>query len=49
MGYRHLLKSPRGERLAGYGALLLGFYLLYGAYEGRGRRKPKLSGPFLPW
>ncbi len=49
MSYRHLFSSPKTERYAGYGALLLGFYLLYGAYEGRGRRKPALSGPFLPW
>jgi hypothetical protein len=49
MSYRHLLRTAKAERYAGYGALLLGFYLLYGAYEGRGRRKPLATGPFLPW
>lgn len=48
MRYRHLA-GARVERWAGYGALAVGFYLLYGAYERRGRRKPALMGPILPW
>jgi hypothetical protein len=49
MRYRHLLRDAKAEKLTGYGALLLGFYLLYGAYDHRGRPKPKAMGPFLPW
>jgi hypothetical protein len=26
-----------------------GFVVLYDAYDGRGERKPRLLGPFLPW
>ena len=47
--YRHLIRDRRAERLAGYVALALGFYLLYGAYDRRGTPKPRLMGPLLPW
>ena len=47
--YQHLLKDPRHEKLIGYAAIFLGFYLLYGAYDRRGKNKPKIMGPILPW
>lgn len=49
MRYRHLLRSHQAEKIWGWAALGVGFWLLYGAYEGRGRAKPKLAGPILPW
>jgi len=47
--YRHLFKSQQAEKAAGYGAMLLAAYLLYGAYEKRGRDQPRLLRPFSFW
>ncbi|MFJ8719736.1 hypothetical protein ACIRD9_42495 [Streptomyces violaceus] len=35
--------------LLGWTFTLLGFWLLWSAYEGRGRGKPLFLAPFLPW
>lgn len=37
------------EVILGLGLVVVGFALLYDAYDGRGRAKPRILGPFLPW
>jgi hypothetical protein len=49
VSYRHLFRSAKAEKLAGYGSMLLAAYLLYGAYERRGRDQPRLLRPFSFW
>ena len=35
--------------LLGLGLVGAGFWVLYRTYDGSGRPKPRLLGPFLPW
>lgn len=46
---RPVIRSKQASILVGGALTLLGFVILYGAWEGRGGRKPRLLGPFLPW
>lgn len=43
------VKSRRTTLTLGWVFLLLGFWFLWSAYEGRGGKKPWLLGPILPW
>lgn len=46
---RPLIRDKRTSIWTGGVLTLLGFWILYGAWEGRGGRKPRLLGPILPW
>lgn len=46
---RPWVKDKRTSILVGGLLTLLGFVILYDAWEGRGGRKPRLLGPLLPW
>ena len=50
MRVRHPVVKHKPTAIA-LGALLVvaGYVILYGAWEGRGGRKPLILGPFLPW
>ena len=42
--------ADTGTEIAlGLALVVAGFVLLYDAYDGRGRQKPRILGPFLPW
>ena len=41
--------NERTEKSVGIGLVVVGFFLLYDAYDGRGKQKPRVFGPFLPW
>ena len=47
MSRRLLVRDRRKGLLLGYGAVVLGSYLLYEAYEKRGRRRP-FAARFAP-
>jgi hypothetical protein len=46
---RHLFRDPRLEAAAGVAAFAVGWWLLYNAYDARGRNQPKLLRPFTWW
>ena len=46
---RPLIRDHRTAVIVGGVLVLAGFAVLYDAWEGRGRRKPWLLGPILPW
>ena len=49
MRRRPWVKDKRTSIVVGSGLTLLGFVILYDAWEGRGGKKPRLLGPILPW
>jgi len=46
---RPLFSDHRTGVAVGLALLGAGFVVLHGAYDGSGRRKPWILGPFLPW
>ena len=46
---RPLIKSQTTAVVAGCALVVAGFVVLHDAYDGRGRKKPMILGPFLPW
>ena len=46
---RPLIRRQATAVAVGGVLVLAGFFVLYDAYDGRGRRKPWALGPFLPW
>lgn len=46
---RPYIASQGLEVAVGAAAVLVGFVLLYDAWDGRGGRKPWFLGPILPW
>lgn len=46
---RPLIADHRTGVAVGLALLGAGFVVLWDAYDGHGRTKPKLLGPFLPW
>lgn len=46
---RPLIRNKRTSIVIGCALTLIGFVLLYDAWEGRGGSKPKILGPILPW
>lgn len=46
---RPLIANQATATVVGWGLLVAGFVVLYGAYEGRGGRKPWWAGPLLPF
>lgn len=43
------IRSKRASIVVGGALTLLGFWILYGAWEGRGGKKPFPLGAVLPW
>ena len=41
--------EQNAQAVVGLGMLVASFVILYDAYEGRGRKKPMILGPILPW
>jgi hypothetical protein len=46
---RPLVRDRSTAIVVGLGLTAAGMLLLYDAWEGRGGRKPRILGPFLPW
>lgn len=46
---RPLIKDKRTAVIVGSALTLLGFVILYDAWEGRGGKRPFLLGVVLPW
>jgi hypothetical protein len=46
---RPLIRDHDTAVVVGAALALAGFLVLYGAWEGRGAKKPWFLGPFLPW
>lgn len=46
---RPLIADHRKGTAVGLVLLVGGFVVLWDAYDGHGRQKPRLLGPFLPW
>jgi hypothetical protein len=46
---RPLFQSQRTAIAVGLVLLAVSFYVLYDAWDGRGRKKPLVFGPILPW
>jgi len=46
---RPLIADHRKGQALGLVLLVAGFVVLHDAYDGHGRRKPGVLGPFLPW
>lgn len=47
--WRPHFRSQTVAIVVGGALLVAGFACLYDAWEGRGKRKPLLLGPILPW
>jgi len=42
--------SKHGQAVTvGLALVVAGFWVLYRTYDGSGRPKPRVLGPFLPW
>jgi hypothetical protein len=46
---RPWVRDKRTSILVGGVLTVVGFVILYDAWEGRGGKKPRLLGPLLPW
>ena len=46
---RPVIANARTAEIAGLALLATGFFVLFDAYDGHGRAKPRILGPFLPW
>lgn len=46
---RPFMRSQSAQVVVGLGLLAASFVVLYDAYDGRGRKKPAILGPILPW
>ncbi len=46
---RPMIKDQRVAIATGAALLVAGFAVLYDAWDGRGKKKPLLLGPILPW
>ena len=46
---RPIISDQRTEVGVGLVLVVVGFVLLHDAYDGRGKLKPRILGPLLPW
>lgn len=46
---RPLIADPRTGVAVGLALFAAGLVVLHDAYDGHGRNKPAILGPFLPW
>ena len=46
---RPFIADHKTETAVGLALVVAGFVVLYDAFDGRGRKKPAILGPFLPW